>query len=271
MDLVQRVSYHVGEQQKLQFPGVTLTVVQAARNQIGWHCHPDPHFTLILQGRVIEGTKTDEFNCSAGNLLFHGRFEPHYNVNVEESTRCLHIGFNAQAVDGLGSQPRRMQGIFTVANANIKLLCYRAFSEALQPDDLSAVSIQSLSLDVLGQLLFPELTTYNPRPLWVGKLEELLRCGYADKISLADLSREVNIHPVHLSRSFSQYFRCTLGEYIRQVRVERSLALMSQRKLSLTEIAFTCGFADQSHFSRSFRRIIGVNPSTYRRLAALGR
>jgi AraC family transcriptional regulator len=99
-------------------------------------------------------------------------------------------------------------------------------------------------------------------------LEEILRCDYAEKLSLAELSGELAIHPVHLSRSFSRYFRCTLGEYVRNTRVERSLELMPRRNLTLTEIATTCGFADQSHFTRSFKQIMGVRPSTYRRLLA---
>ncbi|HEX6187366.1 MAG TPA: helix-turn-helix transcriptional regulator, partial [Pyrinomonadaceae bacterium] len=69
-------------------------------------------------------------------------------------------------------------------------------------------------------------------------------------------------------RSFSRYFRCTLGEYVRHIRVQRSLELMPRRNLTLTEIATTCGFADQSHFTRSFKQIMGVRPSTYRRLLA---
>jgi len=270
MDSIQRVSRHVGEQKKIEYPGVTLTVVNAGHNQVGWHCHPDPHFTLILEGHVIEGTRQGELNCSAGNLLFHGRFEPHYNVNLKGSTRCLHIGFNGPDLDGLGPEKNRLKGIFSVANAGLKLLCYRAFKEALLPDDVSAISIQDLTMQMVGQLLFSENARY-PRPSWVEKLEEMLRSGYAEKMSLAELSRELSIHPVHLSRSCSQYFHCNLGEYIRKVRVERSLALMACPKSSLTEIAFNCGFADQSHFSRSFRRFIGVTPSSYRKLAALGR
>jgi AraC family transcriptional regulator len=52
------------------------------------------------------------------------------------------------------------------------------------------------------------------------------------------------------------------------VRVERSLAFMSRRNLSLTEIAISCGFADQSHFTRSFKRIMGLKPSAFRKLFA---
>jgi transcriptional regulator GlxA family with amidase domain len=93
-----------------------------------------------------------------------------------------------------------------------------------------------------------------------------LRDSYAEKLSLRNLSNELNIHPVHLSRGFPKYFRCTFGEYVRKIRVEKSLSLLPNKNLSLTEIAFNCGFADQSHFLRCFKQINGITPSDYRKL-----
>ena len=215
---------------------------------------------------MIEGTKKEVYNCSAGNLLFHSRFEPHYNIKLEGHARCFHIDFAQNYLDDLAPNKSKLQGIFNIRNSGINFLCYKVFREAVISDDISGASIHNLSLEILGQLLFTEDTAKTSRPLWVGKLEEILRSGYSEKFSLDELSRELSIHPVHLSRSFSQYFHCTLGEYVRNLRVERSLAFMSYKNLSLTEIASECGFADQSHFLRSFKQIMGVSPSTYRKL-----
>lgn len=268
MDFLHRAARHFGEQKKFQLPGMTLAIVHTehSRNHVGWHCHENPHFTFILQGEVIEGTRKEVYNCSAGNLLFHSRFEPHYNIKLEGNTRCLHIDFAQNYLDDLAPHKSKLQGIFNISNSGIKFLCYKVFREAFISDDLSGASIHNLSLEILGQLLFTEATAKTPRPLWVGKLEEILRSGYSEQVSLAELSRELSIHPVHLSRSFPRYFHCTLGEYVRNVRIERSLAFMPDKNLSLTEIASKCGFADQSHFLRSFKQIMDVTPSTYRKL-----
>jgi AraC family transcriptional regulator len=169
-------------------------------------------------------------------------------------------------LDDLALHRGILQGIFNIRDSSIKLACYKTFREAVISDDISEASIHNLSLEILGQSLLSADTAKTPRPSWVGKLEEILRCGYSDKFSLFEISRELNIHPVHLSRSFSQYFHCTLGEYVRKVRIERSLAFMPYKDFSLTEIAFKCGFADQSHFLRSFKDIMGVTPSAYRKM-----
>lgn len=268
MDLTPRATHHFGVRKHFDMRGVTLAIVHTENSstRIDWHYHENPHLTFILQGGVIEGTPKAVFHCPAGELLFHGSFEPHYNRKLDGNATCLHIDFAAPYLDDVAPRKHKLQGVHSIKDSGIKFSCYKLYGETIVSDDLSAASVHALSLDILGQLLFLEDTAGTPRPLWVDRLEEMLRYGYSEKLSLDELSRELSIHPVHLSRSFSRYFRCTLGEYVRNVRVERSLAFMSSRNLSLTEIAARCGFADQSHFNRSFKQIMGITPSTYRKL-----
>ena len=271
MDSSRQAADHFGVQRFFEMPAVTLAVVNIDDDlgaRVGWHYHENPHLTFILRGAVIEGTKKQVYHCSPGELLFHGAFEPHYNAKLEGSARCLHVDFHQDYLDEVVPRRSALDGIFSIRNPQVKVSCYKLFSEAVISDDLSAASVHSLSLEILGRLLFNDHTEQSARPSWVNRLEEILRCDYAEKPSLEKLSRELAVHPVHLSRSFSRYFRCTLGEYVRNIRVERSLALMPRRNLTLTEIATTCGFADQSHFTRSFKQIMGVSPSTYRKLLA---
>lgn len=270
MGFSHRAAHHFGVRKHFEMPGITAAIVQTddSNKRIGWHYHENPHLTFILRGDVIEGTRNGTHHCSAGELLFHGAFEPHHNTKSGGSATCLHIDFAQDYFDDFALHENRLQGIFSIRSPAIKFSCYKLFSEAVVGDDLSAESIHSLSLEVLGQLLTTERAANVPRPSWVGRLEEILQCAYDEKHSLDELSRELNIHPVHISKSFPRYFHCTLGEYVRNVRVERSLAFMSRRNLSLTEIALTCGFADQSHFTRSFKRIMGLSPSAYRKLFA---
>jgi AraC family transcriptional regulator len=268
MDSSPQAAQHFGVRKHFEMPGIKLSIVQTQNsdNSVGWHYHETPHLTFILRGDVIEGTEKEVLHCSAGELLFHGGFEPHYNRESEGNATCLHIDFAQGYLDEFAPRRNRLQGIFGIRNPGIKFSCYKLFSEATISDDLSEPSIQGLSLEILWQLFAAEEMASIPRPSWVGRLEEILRCRYSEKLPLEQLARELNIHPVHLSRSFSRYFQCTLGEYVRKLRVERSLAFISRRSLSLTEVAVTCGFADQSHYIRSFKEIMGVTPSTYRKL-----
>lgn len=270
MALSPQPADHFGVQRRFDLPGVGLAIVdiEDSGTNVGWHFHENPHLTFILRGDVIEGTKQDVYHCSAGKLLFHGAFEPHYNKKLEGTTRCLHIDFAQGCLAESGIQINNLHGIFSIQDPEIKIACYKLFSEAVIADDLSDASMHTLSLQILSHMLFETDLKRCARPSWVGKVEKILQDESSEKLSLVKLSQQLAVHPVHVSRSFAKYFHCTLGEYVRRVRIERSLALMPRKTISLTEIAATCGFADQSHFTRSFKGIMGVSPSSYRKLLA---
>jgi AraC family transcriptional regulator len=93
----------------------------------------------------------------------------------------------------------------------------------------------------------------------------MLRDG-REEWTLVRLANEIRVHPVHLSREFPKHFHTNLGDYLRLIKVQRAMTLLSERERLLTDIAFECGFADQSHFIRSFKNYYGVTPLEYRRL-----
>jgi AraC family transcriptional regulator len=80
------------------------------------------------------------------------------------------------------------------------------------------------------------------------------------------LAQSVGVHPVTLARAFRQAFGCTVGEYVRHLRIERAAHQLAGTELSLAEIALAAGFSDQSHFSNLFRHHTGLSPSKFRQV-----
>ncbi len=64
----------------------------------------------------------------------------------------------------------------------------------------------------------------------------------------------IGVHPVTISKYFPRYFSCTLGEYMRKLKIEKSLSLIKSPGNSLTNVAYACGFFDQSHFTAPSRK-----------------
>ena len=62
------------------------------------------------------------------------------------------------------------------------------------------------------------------------------------------------VHPVHLAQTFRKFYRCTIGDYVRSLRIEFACRQLAATKMPLSEIALLAGFADQSHFTRTFRK-----------------
>ncbi|MBB3842083.1 AraC-like DNA-binding protein [Runella defluvii] len=104
------------------------------------------------------------------------------------------------------------------------------------------------------------------KPAWAIALKEMIQDQIDTQLSLKDISKELDINPAYLSREFSKYFEnVSYGDYIRKLRIEKALDLLENSDHTLTEIAYLTGFSDQSHFTRIFKKIIGVNPSLYRK------
>lgn len=91
----------------------------------------------------------------------------------------------------------------------------------------------------------------------------------ADRIdmnpSMADMARAACLSPFHLLRVFTKATGQSPHDYLTQLRVDRARILLPS-KLPLARIAAECGFADQSHLTRLFRRQYGLTPGKYRKI-----
>ena len=107
------------------------------------------------------------------------------------------------------------------------------------------------------------------RPTWLATLLDYLDDTFEQEWTLTNMAAEVGVHPVYLCRTFSEHFNCTLGQYIRKLRVLRGRQLLEIDDGTVAEIALQSGFADQSHFTRVFKKHFGFTPSDCRRRSLL--
>ncbi|HYE74993.1 MAG TPA: helix-turn-helix transcriptional regulator, partial [Blastocatellia bacterium] len=179
---------------------------------------------------------------------------PSKNLNIEiEDTFFSNYSLNPAIFDDLA-----------VESAAVKLSMLRVYRECISDDVYSCTVIHSMLLDLIVSHRREKRSGEHPK--WVSTVKEIIHDRWNENISLKELSHLANVHPVTISKNFSKYFSCTLGEYLRRVKIEKSLYLISQTEQALTEIALQCGFADQSHFIRTFRAMTGFLPKHFRKL-----
>jgi AraC-like DNA-binding protein len=88
-----------------------------------------------------------------------------------------------------------------------------------------------------------------------------------ERFTLRAVAQAALVHETHLARLFKQRLGITAGDYVRRRRIARAeCELRSKPGVSASVIAASLGFADLPHFSRLFRRALGVTPSEYRRI-----
>ena len=85
-------------------------------------------------------------------------------------------------------------------------------------------------------------------------------------LALDDLAGLINLSGKHFSRAFRQSTGVPPHRWLIERRIDRARSLILNSNLSLAAISLACGFADQSHFTATFRRLTGVTPKAYRRL-----
>lgn len=98
----------------------------------------------------------------------------------------------------------------------------------------------------------------------LGPALELIHRSYYENLSVPALASTLNLSLSSFQRKFKACFGMSPKEYIRNLRVRDSCHRIRSSNESLAEIAYSCGFSDQSHFSRVFTRIMKESPSAFR-------
>lgn len=94
---------------------------------------------------------------------------------------------------------------------------------------------------------------------------ELLRSDLGGPISIAELAAACGLSRGYFIHAFKSTTGITPYQWVLTQRVEQARVLLKNSDLSLAEVALTCGFADQSHFTRVFSRLAGASPGSWRR------
>lgn len=245
--------------------GIILNDSEYICDFVDWHYHENAYFTFLLTGNSLDGNKKTTHEFSAGSLLFQNWQDPHYNAKSKQYTRGFHVEMEPSWFAAFGIPTNIVEGSIRISNPSLIVLMYNVFKEMKLFSGGSQLAIDALLVQLFGTLTREKLSSESRMPAWVNVIKEALHAS-PESWKLIDLAKLVNVHPVHLSRHFPKYFNATLGDYIRIIKVQKALSLLPEKYMSLTEIAAECGFADQSHFIRSFKDYHQLTPLHYRKL-----
>jgi AraC family transcriptional regulator len=93
---------------------------------------------------------------------------------------------------------------------------------------------------------------------------EYIDAHLGDNLELETLAKVVGLNLFHFAKAFKQSTGETPHQCVLHKRIERAREFLRDRGFSVLEASARTGFVDQSHFSKVFRRIVGVAPSDYR-------
>jgi AraC-like DNA-binding protein len=228
-----------------------------------WHCHENPFFAYFLKGGNKEFRRGDEIKCSAGTLLFYKAGELHCNKDYVAGSRIFHFEIEEGWFTENKLNWRNIQHS-EINNCAIKNIFINIIRESSIRDDLSESSIRSLALYLFN--LLARHVDRKPMSAWKCEFEKIIHNQDVKNQSLTELAKKLKIHPVTLSRQFPRYYDCNIGEYFRQLRIDKAISLLARKSIPISDIALHCGFSEPSNFIRCFKKQKGVTPESYRKL-----
>ncbi len=157
-------------------------------------------------------------------------------------------------------------------NSHITRLLFQFIEETKYKQPGYEFILQSLNTQITVNLLRSMSTKLssnsNPREYTdltlIKKTDEFLRNHLCSDFSLDDLASFLNYSPYHFIRIYKKRTGKTPFEYLTELKIQKAKDLLPLRKYSISEVSFLCGFANRTHFSTVFKRIVGLTPSEYK-------
>lgn len=99
----------------------------------------------------------------------------------------------------------------------------------------------------------------------IRRAKKIIHENLDEKLSAGDIATEVGMSPSHFSRSFKQEIGVTVTEYITRCRINWACRELGRPNARISDVAFMVGFQSLSQFNRAFLKIVGLNPTEFRR------
>lgn len=245
-----------------------LTEVRyVSSSRIPTHVHGNPHICVVLAGGYVEEIGGLRVDCGPATILYHAAEAAHGNEISNGGARCLNVALDPAALDADPVWARLCDSAAVHRGVPTKLTL-RLTEELSTSGDLSALAAESLVMELLAEFVQgPQMNVGGEVPPWLVRVHARLREEFRAPPSLASLATEGGVHRTHLARAFRKHFECSVGEFVRQQKVAAACHELRETRRSLATVAYSAGFADQSHMTRTLRRWVGVTPGHYRRLA----
>ncbi|HUA82932.1 MAG TPA: AraC family transcriptional regulator [Bryobacteraceae bacterium] len=244
-----------------------LVAVSYAPNQVlPRHSHEHAYVSVALRGAYLEQLGRSSWECAAGGTIFHNAGECHQNRFFKTGAGLLVLEIDGPFLIDLadrGIATDRQSASNSSYCMHLAARLNRVLSES---DPVSALCAEGLSMELLSEALRPFRKRRRGSPDWLSRVREILRDRYRENVSLTELAGEVQVHPVHLARTFRERYQCCVGDFVRQLRVDAACRELLRSDAPIAEIAACTGFTDQSHLSRILKRYAGVSPGEFRRL-----
>ena len=139
--------------------------------------------------------------------------------------------------------------------------CYRSLPLYNEEMIESVINIATM---LTKYIMFENMVRSKPKQS-ASAIADYIEEHLCERMTVESVARGTHMSPSGIYKSLREGFDCTLGEYIRSLRINRSLELLSDDSLSIEQVAESVGFTDPAYYSRTFKAVYGISPMKYRK------
>jgi AraC family transcriptional regulator len=220
---------------------------------------------MVLKGGCIETIGTFGYECIPFSPIMKPAGALHSNQYGPAGAKCLLIEVRPTGLEMIRSFSGVLDDVVHLENGAMRGIAIRIHREFQLMDSASALSIEGLVFEMVGAAIrrrVQGLSVHPPR--WIREVKDFLDEHFKEQITLSTLAECVDRHPAYLSQVFLRCYGSTIGDYVRQLRLDYASKKITHSTESIAEIATAAGFYDQSHFSHAFKIHTGVTPAEFR-------
>lgn len=226
--------------------------------RFGSHAHETGNISLILCGQIEETVGGSSQVCTTFSVVVKPAGTVHSNRFGPLGARTLVLEIPVDP-----SLPR-WHWFHGGAIPAAALRVYSAFRTHCAHNDDTLEDRVSELLGAVQDTI--NCATKPTAPPWIEHVREYLHDRFRKRVSVRDVALEFDVHPVYLTRAFRARFGCAITDYLQRLRVRDAADRLASSGVPIAQVALGCGFADQAHLCRLFKRDTGVTPGHFRRL-----
>jgi AraC-like DNA-binding protein len=228
------------------------------------HFHDTAHFVFLMRGELAWTTPAGRHECSPWRGVFHPAGVEHQTL-AGAGLRAFSMEIGAAWMERLAEHAPPPDRPVTL-DEDSRAVATRLLGELRSFRPCSLLVIEGLTAELLASAARIGNGAERRVPLWMHSLLDRLRAEYCEPLRLNELAMSMNLHPGRLSRSFRRATGKTIGDYVRDLRVQHVLRQLAASDQPVAELALAAGYFDQSHCTREFKRATGLTPAAYRAL-----
>ena len=226
--------------------------------------------TYILSGKGTYCVNTEEFSVSAGDIVYipPGKIREAW-TSAESPMQIFAMNFKLIQFGETNNGSLLPFQFVNHIGVNTRLIyLYKQLTCIwMEKKDLYRIEVRARALQIISELI-RRLYYHTPVAFYderIEKVKDYINENYYRPLTASELANQAGLNAVYLGALFKKCESFGIKEYMNKIRISHARDILHSKQLTVSEVAYMCGFTDAFYFCRVFKKYTGLTPSAISR------